>query len=138
MFTDLSAVCDGVGLLGAEVRQDVHGLPLTGVMNSWTPFEGKKRRKNSQTFELYFTQQVNTNYSPPALMLFMPHVKHSVRPQCMKGALQTSSPYFNVHRLNNNSSVTECIHQTALNAEGTSEPKFKSPVTSSQGRTRSS
>lgn len=45
MFTDLSAVCDGVGLLGAEVRQDVHGLPLTGVMNSWTPFEGKKEEK---------------------------------------------------------------------------------------------
>lgn len=63
MFTDLSAVCDGVGLLGAEVRQDVHGLPLTGVMNSWTPFEGKRRRKNSQTFELYFTQQVNKLFS---------------------------------------------------------------------------
>lgn len=45
MFTDLSAVCDGVGLLGAEVRQDVRGLPLTGVMNSWTPFEEKKKKQ---------------------------------------------------------------------------------------------
>lgn len=47
VFTDLSAVCDGVGLLGAEVRQDVRGLPLTGVMNSWTPFEEKKKQKQS-------------------------------------------------------------------------------------------
>lgn len=112
MFTDLSAVCDGVSLLGAEVRQDVRGLPLTGVMNSWTHFEEKNKTKTVRHFELYFTQQVNTNYSPAALMLFMPRVKHSVRPQCMKGALQTSSPHFNVHRLNNNSSVTECIHET--------------------------
>lgn len=35
-WTDLCAVCDGVGLLSAEVRQDVCRFPLTGVMNSWT------------------------------------------------------------------------------------------------------
>lgn len=50
MFTDLSAVCDGVGLLGAEVRQDVRGLPLTGVMNSWTPFEEKKKKSDILNF----------------------------------------------------------------------------------------
>lgn len=54
MFTDLSAVCDGVGLLGAEVRQDVHGLPLTGVMNSWTPFEGKKKKKKQSDIRTLF------------------------------------------------------------------------------------
>lgn len=52
MFTDLSAVCDGVGLLGAEVRQDVRGLPLTGVMNSWTPFEGKKEKKKKHQSDI--------------------------------------------------------------------------------------
>lgn len=50
MFTDLSAVCDGVSLLGAEVRQDVRGLPLTGVMNSWTPFEEKKKKSDILNF----------------------------------------------------------------------------------------
>lgn len=33
---DLCALCDGVSLLWAEVRQDVCRVPLTGVMNSWT------------------------------------------------------------------------------------------------------
>lgn len=33
---DLCALGDDVSLLWAEVRQDVCGVPLTGVVNSWT------------------------------------------------------------------------------------------------------
>lgn len=38
---DLCTVCDGVSLLGAEVTQDVCRLPLTRVMNPWTPYGEK-------------------------------------------------------------------------------------------------
>lgn len=40
-WTDLCAVCDGVGLLGVEVRQSVCRFPLTGVVNSWTSCKEK-------------------------------------------------------------------------------------------------
>lgn len=42
---DLCALGDDVGLLWAEVRQDVCGVPLTGVVNSWTSCIYKKNKK---------------------------------------------------------------------------------------------
>lgn len=41
--TDLSAVCDGVGLLGAEVPQGVCRFPLTGVLKSWSSCQETQR-----------------------------------------------------------------------------------------------
>lgn len=38
---DLCAVCDGVSLLCAEVRQDVCRVSLTGVVNSRAPCKEK-------------------------------------------------------------------------------------------------
>lgn len=49
-WTDLGAVRDGISLLGAEVRQDVSGFPLTWVMNSWTSCK-KNKNKTSQCFQ---------------------------------------------------------------------------------------
>lgn len=47
--TDLRAMCDGVGLLGAEVRQDVCRFPLTGVVNSRTSCKEKPRQTTQTT-----------------------------------------------------------------------------------------
>lgn len=45
---DLCALCDGVSLLWAEVRQDVCRVPLTGVMNSWTSCIQKNKTQTCQ------------------------------------------------------------------------------------------
>lgn len=47
-MADLCALCDGVSLLWAEVRQDVCRVPLTGVVNSWTSCIQKKKTKTCQ------------------------------------------------------------------------------------------
>lgn len=92
--SDLRAVCDGVGLLGAEVTQDVGRLPLTRVVDPWTSY--RETEGAHQLWLLLTRRRCTSKQQPPQIVAKIREIIFRFQPN--ERSLSSKQPHSHFHR----------------------------------------